>query len=84
MKPTPVTNTKQPVEATTDSKFERQSRNDYSDRNTSKFNYNKTSSIGIDRGIDPRSTDRQTLSKGPSKISNADLFQGISNKKSCV
>ena len=69
-----------------DSKFDR-TRNQYSDRNgTSKFNYNKTSSIGIDRGIDRSSIERPTLKAGnnsTSKLGTTDMFQGIPSKKLC-
>lgn len=52
----------------------------------SKYNYNKTSSIGIDRGIDRSSLDRTGNGNkvGASKISNTEYFQGIPSKKSCT
>ncbi len=59
-----------------------QLRNDPSELN-SKYNYNKTSSIGIDRGIDRSTLDRVGASKVTnSKLSNVEAFQGPS-KKSC-
>lgn len=61
-----------------------QSRNDPIDTNASKYNYNKTSSIGIDRGIDRTAADRVGASKVTgSKVSNAEFFQGIPSKKTC-
>ncbi len=69
-----------------DSKYDK-NRNQYTDRNgNSKFNYNKTSSIGIDRGIDRGSLDRQTMKVGngsTSKLLSNDAFQGIPSKKLC-
>ncbi len=69
-----------------DSKYDR-NRNQYSDRNgASKFNYNKTSSIGIDRGLDRSSIERVTIKNGnnsTSKLALNDVFQGIPYKKLC-
>ena len=83
-----TTNGKSYVESSnvTDSKYDR-NRNQFSDRNgASKFNYNKTSSIGIDRGIDRGSIERATMKVGSnstSKLPENDIFQGIPYKKLC-
>ncbi len=64
----------------TESKFDKVARNDTTDRNT-KFNYNKTSSLGIDRGIDKAPVERGANKLAASKLSNTEMFNNIPLKK---
>lgn len=67
----------------TESKFDKAARNDTTDRNT-KFNYNKTSSLGIDRGIDKAPVERGANKLAASKLSNTEMFNNIPSKKNCI